>query len=398
MKMIFKHNQGILIWALSLALFSCKDDHRNSEHADPGHHGEEEAHAEGTEAMLTQQQFDALGMEVEKLQEKNLASFVQANGKLEVPPQNEAAVTAVMGANISRIMVIEGEQVRNGETLAYLTHPDLVKVQTEFLNAYNELVLQEKEYKRQKTLYDAGVGSGETFERAEAALQIARGRVEGLRSQLNLLHLNPDRILQGEFYRQIPVVSPISGAVQEVHVKTGQYVQAQTTLFEIVNTHHIHADLLVFEGDVSQVQEGQEVHLTVEALPGKDLKAEVLSVGKMFREDPKAVKVHAELKQKPEDLIPGMYVRGRILTDSTRTSALPESAIAREGDQYFVFSAEREGESWSFKPIEIRPGASSDGWTAVKFLSSPEPDTEFAHNNAYYLMAQMNKGEGGHEH
>ena len=118
----------------------------------------------------------------------------------------------------------------------------------------------------------------------------------------------------------------------------------------------------------------------------------------MFREHPKAVKVPAEFKQKPEDLIPGMYVRGRILTDSTRTSALPESAIAREGDQYFVFSAEREGESWSFKPIEIRPGASSDGWTAVKFLSPPKPDMEFAHNNAYYLMAQMNKGEGGHEH
>lgn len=354
--------------------------------------------AEVAEAMLTQQQYEALGMKIDSLQQRNMTGFVEANGQLEVPPQNEAAVTAVLGANLAEIMVIEGEQVRKGQVLAYISHPDLVRVQTEFLNAANELALQEKEFARQEKLYEAGVGSGETFQRAEAQRNNAKGRVQGLRSQLQLLNLNLERILKGNIAQRIPVISPIEGTVQKVNVKTGQYAQPQTSMFEIVNTEHVHADLMVFEKDVSKVKVGQEVEFSVESLPGTELRAEIISVGKTFEQDPKALHVHAEIENKPENLIPGMYVRGRINIDSTQTTALPESAIAKEGDTYFAFTAEREGEGWSFKPVEVISGATTGEWTAVQFLSAVEPETQFAYNNAYYLMAQMNKGEGGHEH
>ena len=32
------------------------------------------------------------------------------NGTLEVPPQNEAAITSVIGANVTSIKVIEGDK------------------------------------------------------------------------------------------------------------------------------------------------------------------------------------------------------------------------------------------------------------------------------------------------
>ena len=368
------------------------DDHEE------GHHEGEEGHAEVAEAMLTQQQYEALGMNIDSLQQRNMAGFVEANGQLEVPPQNQAAVTAVVGANVTEILVIEGEEVIKGQTLAYISHPDLVQVQTDFLNASNQLTFQEKEFARQEKLYEAGVGSGETFQRAEAELQNATGRVRGFRSKLQLLNLNPERILQGFISRRIPVNSPIVGAVQEVNVKTGQYAEAQTTMFEIVNTHHIHAQLMVFEKDIAKVKAGQQVKLRVESLPEIEITAEILSVGKTFEQDTKAVHIHAEIENKQENLIPGMYVTGRINVDNTRTTALPENAIAEEGGSYYAFRAEREGDAWSFKPVEVIPGATSGEWTAVQFLSEVEPDSQFAYNNAYYLMAQMNKGEGGHSH
>ena len=46
---------------------------------------------------------------------------------------------------------------------------------------------------------------------------------------------------------QVPLRSPIEGYVQKVEIKTGQYVEPQTELFEIVNTEHVHADFMVFE-------------------------------------------------------------------------------------------------------------------------------------------------------
>lgn len=383
-----------------LGLWSCGESPENevAHTEEHGEHEEEESHAEVEEAMLSRQQFEALEMRIDTLQQRNMSGFVQVNGRLEVPPQNEATVTAVIGANVVDIKVIEGDRVRKGQTLAYISHPDIISIQTDFLEAANQLTFQEKEYKRQEKLYEAGVGSGEVFQRAEAELQNARGRVQGLRSQLELLNLDPDAIKEGNISQQIPVKSPIEGAVEEVNVKTGQFVQAQNSMFEIVNTEHVHADLMVFEKDVAKIRVGQKVNFTVESLPGTELTAEIISVSQTFEEEPKAVHVHAEIHNKPENLIPGMYVRGRILVDETRMRALPEDALGRDGENFFAFRAEREGDAWSFKPVPVIPGASDGKWVAVNFLDNVEPDDIFAYNNAYYLMAQMQKGEGGHAH
>ncbi|HET8855635.1 MAG TPA: efflux RND transporter periplasmic adaptor subunit [Salinimicrobium sp.] len=379
-----------------LSMNSCNDTSQEEEVITET--GEEQEHAEVKEAMLTQNQFEALGMEIDTLKQRTMSGYVEANGELEVPPQNEASVTAVLGANVSEIMVIEGEQVREDQILAYITHPDIIDVQTDFLNAANQLNFQEKEFKRHQKLYEAGVGSGESFQRAEAAYKSAQGLVNGLKAQLRLLNLNPEVILKGNIYQRIPVLSPISGAISEVNVKTGQFVQPQKSMFEIVNTDHVHADLMVFEEDVSEIEVGQEVNLSVGSSPGIKLKASILSISKTFEEDPKAVHVHAEIENKPENLIPGMYVRGRINVDNSETTALPESAINRDGETFFVFKAEPEGEAWSFKPVEVITGTSDGDWVEVNFLSPVEPGSKFAYNNAYYLMAQMNKGEAGHSH
>src|SRR5690606_7739128 len=118
----------------------------------------------------------------------------------------------------------------------------------------------------------------------------------------------------------------------------------ENVLFEIINTHHIHADLMVFEKDVYQIKEGQRVRFNVENLPDTELFAEIYSVGKKFEQDPKAVHVHAEIMNKTGRLIPGMYIKGEILTDSTESYALPEEAITRVGDRHFAFMAEKEME------------------------------------------------------
>ncbi|WP_424494662.1 efflux RND transporter periplasmic adaptor subunit [Salinimicrobium sp. GXAS 041] len=401
-----KIRSKIIIYGLALFTFagfvSCKDAENEDAHTDEHGTHEEEGHEEeeghGEEAMLTQQQYEALDMKIDSLQQRNMSGFVEANGQLEVPPQNEATITTVIGANVVDIRVIEGDQVQKGQVLAYISHPDIVRMQTEFLNASNQLNFQEKEFNRQEKLYNAGVGSGETFQRAEAELQNAKGNLQGLRSQLQLLNVNPENVLNGNVTERIPVRSPIAGAVEDVNVKTGQFVQAQDVMFEIVNTEHVHADLMVFEKDVSKVKVGQNVNFSVESLPGTELKAKIISVSQTFERDPKAVHVHAEIDEKPENLIPGMYVRGKILVDETKMKALPQDAVGRDGDKFYVFRAEREGEGWSFKPVEVSTGASDGEWIAINFLGEAQPADLFAYNNAYYLMAQMKKGEGGHAH
>ena len=355
-------------------------------------------HNESEEAILTQKQFEALKMQIDTIALRNMSSYVEANGSLEVPPQNEAAITSVVGANVVSINVIEGDKVNKGQVVAYLSHPNIIKMQTDYLNAYSNSNYLMKIYERQQKLYNAGVGSGANFQKAEAEYEASKANVNGSEAQLRLLNINAASVRNGKIAQSISLRSPIEGFVQKVEVKTGQYVEPQTELFEIVNTHHVHADLMVFEKDVYKVKKGQKVIFKVQYIRDEELTAEIYSVSKTFEDNPKAVHVHAEIENKKGNLIPGMYIKGKIQFENSKTKALPESAIIKEGDRFYVFSAERENEDWSFKPIEVLLGTKDGNWVSVQFPDELEKNTRFAYNNAYYLIAEMKKGEAEHEH
>jgi membrane fusion protein, heavy metal efflux system len=393
----------LTLFFVTVFLFSCGNKEKHNENDGHSHDevkkaNENEEHHDEEEVMLSQQQFDALKMKIDTLTLRNMSGYVEANGSLEVPPQNEAAITTVVGANVVSIEVIEGDKVNKGQVVAYLSHPNIIQAQTDFLNAYSNSNFLKKNYERQQKLYEAGVGSGANFQKAEAEYEASKAMVNGLEAQLKILNVNTTSVRNGTIAQRIALRSPIEGFVQKVEVKTGQYVEPQTELFEIVNTHHVHADLMVFEKDVYKVQKGQKVNFTVQSIPDTELTAEIYSVSKTFEDNPKAVHVHAEIENKKGNLIPGMYIQGKIQVDITETKALPESAIIKEGDRYYVFSVEKENNDWSFKPIEVILGTKDGDWVSVQFTEEVESKTQFAYNNAYYLNAEMKKGEAEHAH
>ncbi|MGO3261850.1 MAG: efflux RND transporter periplasmic adaptor subunit [Mesonia sp.] len=389
-----------VILLMSLTLVSCQENSKGDDHnststneeetSDEGDHGEE--------VMLSAQQYEALQMKIDTISLRNMSGFVEANGELEVPPQNEAVITSVMGSNIASIEVIEGEQVKKNQVVAYLSHPNIVQKQTDYLNAYSNSEYLKKEYERQDKLYKAGVGSGMNFQKAEAQYNTAKAMMQGLEAQLKQLNISTAGVRNGTIYQKIALRSPIGGFVQGVQIKTGQYVEPQTSLFEIVNTDHIHADLMVFEKDVNKVKKGQKVRFSIQSLPGEELSAEIYSVGKTFEQNPKAVHVHAEIDNKNGNLLSGMYIQGRIEVENNQMQAFPVTALAKEGGKSYVFTAEREGEDWSFKPLEVRTFNQDEGWITVNFLEKPAAQTKFAINNAYYLMAELKKGDAEHSH
>ena len=398
MKKISKYKIiGLMI--ISLGLASCGDSKSDTVENKDENSEMEEKHNEGEaeEVMLTDKQFNALQMKVDTLLMRNMNGYVEANGQLEVPPQNEATITSVVGANVVSIKVIEGDKVNKGETVAYLSHPNIIQKQTDYLSAYSNSQFLKKEFERQKTLYDAGVGSGANFQKSEAEYQSSKSLAKGLEAQLQQLNINASGVRNGTIYQRVALRSPIEGFVQKVEIKTGQYVEPQTDLFEVVNTNHVHADLMVFEKDVYKVKKGQKVLFNVQSIPGKELTAEIYSISKTFEQNPKALHVHAEIENKEGNLIPGMYIKGRVLTNNNMTTALPESAIAKDGDRSYAFVVEKEDENWNFVPVEITKGIQDGEWIAVDFLTDQEPNTKYAYNNAYYLMAEMKKGESEEE-
>jgi cobalt-zinc-cadmium efflux system membrane fusion protein len=395
--------QSLLFLLISSLFISCNDlkKHKESEHnhkeviQQSKEHEEEESHNEFT---LTNKQFKALQMELGETQDKNMGAYVQVNGQLKVPPQNEASITSFIGASITSIKVIEGEKVRRGQTLAYLSHPEIIKMQTNFLTAKNSLELLKKKYNRQKKLYEAGVASGSSFQNIESEYKQSQTSLNGMSYQLQLLNINTTALLKGKISKQIAVKSSINGYVQKVSIKTGQFVNPQTELFEVVNVDQVHADLMVYEKDIPKVKKGQTLRFSLQTRPDEYLFAKIFSVGKVFEDNPKAVHIHADILDKKGALIPGMYIQGKIEVNTELVKALPEEAISKEGDKFFVFGIEEEQDFWHFHKIEVIKGKTDAKWTEVRFLHEIDKNTQFAYNNAYYLIAELNKGALEHEH
>lgn len=401
MKIIFK----TLVVIFVCINISCKQEsNNNAENSYTEAHKQEHESSENLEDQvlyLTAGKFNALSIKTGDLPKKNLSGYITSNGWLDVSPQDRAAVTPLIGGNLQSIKVQEGDKVRKGDILGYLSHPDLIKLQTDYTQAYHELAYLAQEYQRQNQLYEGNVSSGKNFEQTKSAYLSSKGRAAGLASQLQLLGLDISQIQEGKVYSEVPIVSPIRGYIEEINAKIGQFAQPEQELFEIVNTDYIHADLLVFEKDAQKVKEGQTVEFAIGAAPDSVMEATVYAVGKSFEKKTKAVHIHAKIKNKNARLFPGMYISGKINVADNRVTALPEDAVISHDGKDYIFTTQKvtaeNTEERVLHPVKVVTGIQDGEWIEVKLLTPLKEDQEIVWNQAYYLIAEMKKGETSHD-
>jgi len=359
-------------------------------------HGEEEGVVE-----LTMQQAETIGLEMKPLEERNLGNNIKVTGTLELFPQDRANISPFIGGNVKSIKIIEGDQVKKGQVLAYLEHPDIISMQQEFQEKNGDLVFLKQDFERKQILYDKGVSSGKEFQMAQSKFRSTTSSVNALKSKLRLLGLKIDKIADGQIFSAVPIITPISGFVDEVMVNLGDYVAPQTKMFTVSDNSKLHVDLIVYEKDISKVKLDQQIFFTVTSKPNEILKAKVHSIGKTFETDPKALHIHADMDNKNGDLLPGMYVEGRIVQGKKMGYAVPEEAIIKEGEQSFIFifdkDEEKEDNKMKFKMIPVSVGISDLGFIEVHLPTEVSKKVKVVIKGAYMLSSERIKGELEHD-
>ncbi len=395
---------------LSIAIVSiftgCKNTPSNQEkeHA-------QETHQEDI-VSINRQQMNAINLQLGKIEKHNLSTTVKSNGRVELLPQNKANVSPLIGGIVRNIYVIEGDFVKRGKILATLEHPDFIDMQQQYLETVNQLEYLRQEYLRKKKLYEEQVGSGKDYQKALAEYKTSNATAIGLRAKLKMLGIHIPTLEAGSISYGINIISPISGYIRFVKVNIGTHVEPNDEMFEIVGNDNTHADLLIYEKDIQKIKENQEVHFSFPNMPGIELKGKIFSVGRAYENEAHAITIHASIEENNQKLIPGMYLNAHIMVDSLTTDALPEDAIATEGDKHFIFvkvdekensgtnadTAHASEEKWYFRKTEIIPGVSENGIVEIKTLKPLADDADIAIDAAYYLLAEMGKGETEHSH
>ena len=382
----------------------------------------EEAHNEEENVvLLTKKQIEAIDLKFINIEKRNITKGLNVTGMLELAPQDKADISPILGGVVNKLYVFEGDVVKKGQVLLTLSNPDFIQLQQDYVTNLHDLEFKEQEYKRQKRLYEEKVGSGREFQKVTSEYRTSKSIVEALKVKLHMLGLNTSKIERGIIFETMNIVSPINGVISLVETNIGAYVEPLSKVFEIVDNDMVHADFKVYEKDISKVKIGQKIIFTTSSLGDLELESEIYAISPAFEENPKAAHIHSKIKTKNKVLTSGMYIQGKIIADNVLTNVLPEQSIVREGEQSFIFvksmddhsnevpADEHEDEEADdhvhedetkieFKKVQIITGISSDNFVEVKLLDSLPKNAQIAANGAYYLLAEMGKGETEHSH
>ncbi|HMG14111.1 MAG TPA: efflux RND transporter periplasmic adaptor subunit [Saprospiraceae bacterium] len=385
----------LLILTLFVALSSCKNDSKETklepQTKDSVNHKEEQAL---TELSLTNDQIKAIGLETGKIEQHNLKSTIKVNGKLSLPPQNQAQVSILSGGIVKNILVTEGSFVKQGQSLATIINNEIVQLQQDYLENKSQLIYLNAEFNRQKQLQEDKINATKILQQVQNELSIAEARQKGLQTKLQMQGINPEKISTANFTKQIVISAPISGFVHHINITMGKYADANTVLFDIVDNRFLHLDLTLFEKDISKVKVGDKVIFTDANDVSHTHPATIFSLNKSFEDNQQAIIAHARIEGKTETLLPGMYVEARIQIDNYKANVLPDEAIVSNGDDHFIYVEIKANE---YKQVTVKTGVSDMGFTEIKPLEEIPTNSRIVTKGAYYLLSQLTKGSGEEE-
>ena len=377
----------------------------------------EETHSETIE--VSEEQMKAVGIELGTIEMKNLNSVVKSSGQLEVPPQNKADVNSLVSGIIKKILVLEGNYVRQGQTVAILENTDIVKLQQDYLMLKKEFVYSEQEYQRQKELNTKSAGTGKVFQQAASKYETDKARLKGIETQLQQLNISPASVANGNFVNQIPITAPISGVIGHIPIKTGSYIDMQTSLMDIVDNSQVHCDLQVYEKDLFKVKNGQTVEFILSNQNNKQITGTIYGINQSFENENKSVIVHAKINNTGGiKLLPGMYVSALINVGNQTVQAVPvDAVVSAEGKQYIFMVVDEESEGKEkaekkeagekseknteakaekhiqFKKIEVTTGVTELGFIEITPLEEIPKGARIATKGAFYVLSKASGGK-----
>ena len=415
----------LCIIIMLVALLSACGDNKTSTTETTTEATKEEHEEDPNIAVLTEEQIKSIGIELGAIEEKQLTASLKTNGVLKVPNQNKASVNSLYSGVVKTLLVQPGKFVTKGQTIATVSNPDFIQVQSEYININSRIALAQLEVKRQEELNAGNAGSLKNLQAAASELRTLRTSVSTLAQRIRLMGINPARLSNGRLISVLAISSPISGVVSKVNITMGTYIDVSTPVAEIVDNSRLHLDLFVYEKDLPKIKNNQTIHFTITNNPGKEYDAKIFSLGSSFEGDSKAVSVHAIVEGDKSGLIDGMNVTAAISLEKATVPAVPSDAIVTvEGKDYiFVLidsmqkapykedsikqnlkeeHADEKGEHADekgirFERIPVAKGGTDIGYTEITLLKEIPANAKIVTKGAFFVSAKMTNTEGhGH--
>ncbi|MFN5171367.1 MAG: efflux RND transporter periplasmic adaptor subunit [Cyclobacteriaceae bacterium] len=338
---------------------------------------------------LSAEQRKVAAIQVGRLETRTISQTLIANGKLDVPPQQMVSISLPIGGFLKSTDLLQGSRVTKGQVLARVESLDYVQLQQDYREAVSQHDFAAADFQRQSELARENVNAQKTLQQAKRENDLWATKVAALREKLQLLNISPAAVEQGVITRTIELRSPLSGFVTHINGNIGKFIPAGEALFELIDTEHLHVELTVFEKDLPFIRTGQKVKFTL-ANETREREAEVYLIGREIMPD-RTVRIHCHQKKDDAALVPGMFVRARIESESRQLTCIAEQAVVNYENKNILFVALSDLE---FELVEVETGPADAGCRVVYLpekFSANTPDIVVS--GAYTLLSKIKNQE-----
>lgn len=291
-------------------------------------------------------------------------------GKIE--PRDEIEIKPQVSGIISEINIVEGDIVKEGDIVAKIKIiPDegqLSSALSRIASAKISLSDAEQKHQRAKLLYDNKVISREELENAETTLAQARAELAAADDAYSIVKEGVSKTNAKESNTLVRATT--SGLVLDVPVKVGSSVIQANTMNDGTTIATV-ADMsnLVFEGKVDETEVGllsvgQEMEISIGALPDLALQAVIELIAPKGTETNGAntFEIKAAIDVPSDRTIRAGYSANATvrLAHADNVLAIPESVLEWGADSTFVYLYEEGSKPQKFNRTPVVTGL-SDG-------------------------------------
>jgi len=219
----------------------------------------------------------------------------------------------------------------------------------EVSNARAAMRLAAAEFGRIKQLYDERVVSGSEFDQRRTQMEVTERAYDAARNNARQLarQLEATRArltLARKALADTVVRAPFGGVVAERRVNVGDYVTRGTRVATVVRIQPLRLELTVPEQHLAILRPGLDLHLEVDAYPGREFPGQVRYVSPAVQPEQRAFVVEAVVPNAEGLLRPGLFVVAAIRQSDRDEALFVPSAALRVLDgssRLYVLSGDR---------------------------------------------------------
>lgn len=311
-----------------------------------------------------------------------------------VQPDHLYSVYPEASGLIERLYIREGDTLSAGQLLARIKSPnqqlnvssaqlktDLAKenlsgkasrlsvLEEEIQTSQKQLRIDSMNYFRQKRLWEQNIGSKTELENKQLQYELSRDQLSAQQKQWQQTKLELENTLrqsQNELKKSVnslkdfSIQSKINGRVYELHKNEGELINPQEPLAEVGATDSFLIEMQIDEVDITQVQAGQPVIITLDAFEGQTFSAIVSKIYPAKNSLTQTFKAEARFDQPPPRLYAGLSGEANIIIERKpqaltipTTYLLPENKVLTDSGERSVRIGAR-----SIDKVEILSGLS----------------------------------------